>query len=203
MRLRHFTDREGVAWRAWEIRLERPLAEPWTADGPLKAPCLDGWLLFETLSGDRRRSLSPIPAGWETLPGPEFSELLQQATPRILRHSRRRSPPRAPAQTSSVASARATDALDDAFGSGPLRAFVYPGGQAWTVRVVQPQRSGPRVLRFTSGARSLDLTVWPDDWTILSSQDLVALLRTMPRTGLPSEPGTPRRRWNDPPPLRP
>jgi hypothetical protein len=202
MRLRHFTDRDGLAWRAWEIRLERPPAQPRTAAGRVTSPYLEGWLLFETLSGDRRRSLSPIPEGWETLPGLEFSELLQQATPRMLRRSRRRSPSRAPAQTSSVASAEAADGLDGAFGSGPLRAFVYPGGHAWTARVVQPQRSGPRVLRFTSGGRSLDLAAWPDDWTILSYQDLVALLRTVPRTGLPSEPGSPRRRWNDPPAVR-
>lgn len=202
MTLRQFTDRDGVAWRAWEIKLERAPRQPQPADRPTTVDHLEGWLLFETLSGDRRRSLSPIPADWETLPGSEFSDLLERATPRVLRRSRRRGLSRAPAQPPSVVSTGAADALHHASSFGPLRAFVYPGGQAWMVRVVQLEQRGSPVLRFTSGGRCLDLPVWPDDWTILSYQDLVALLRTVPRTGPPPDPDAPRRRWNDFPAAR-
>jgi hypothetical protein len=102
-----------------------------------------------------------------------------------------------------VLSEEAADALDYAFGPGPLRAFVYPGGQTWTVRVVQLDQMGAPILRFSSRGRSVDLTVWPDDWTILSYEDLVALLQSVPRTGPPPAADTPRRRWNDFPAPRP
>jgi hypothetical protein len=90
------------------------------------------------------------------------------------------------------------DTPDNAYGPGPVRAFLYPGGGAWTVSVVQPEQGEAPVLRFASGPRHVDLTEWPSDWVILPYEWLVALLRRVPRTGPPTGPQTPRRRWTDP-----
>src|SRR3712207_1209267 len=57
MAYREFHDLDGVLWRAWDTY---PTA---TNQLHVAAPLAGGWLSFET--GDTRRRLYPVPAGWE------------------------------------------------------------------------------------------------------------------------------------------
>ena len=65
--------------------------------------------------------------------------------------------------------------------------------------VIQDQQS--TVLRFTAGAREIDLHDWPKDWVDCTDEQLVELLRkAAPRKpGSKPPPNGPRRRWNDQP----
>jgi hypothetical protein len=194
MTLREFTDGRGVTWRVWDITPESLRQLTGGGDYPALAELYrTGWLSFQTLSGTEKRSLSPIPPGWESLSGPELADLLEHATFGVPRGSRHAS---AVPTSKPSAAARSPDAV----GESLVRAFVYPGGRAWTVCVVSAEEGGRQVLRFTSAGRSLDLAAWPADWADLPDQALTVLLRSVPRTGPTPGPGTPRRRWNDPRP---
>lgn len=86
-----------------------------------------------------------------------------------------------------------------------LRTFRYPGGRYWTVCLdMHLQDGAPPALRFTAGARNIELATWPEDWVDYSDAQLVDLLRwAAPRFDRRAPPpGTPRRRWDDPPPLQ-
>jgi hypothetical protein len=193
MTLREFTDKRGVTWRVWDITPESLRDLMGRADFPAPAEFYrTGWLSFQSLSGTEKRSLSPIPPGWESLSGPELADLLERASLGVPRRPRRG--PAVPPSSPSAAAA-SPEAIAEA---GLVRAFVYPGGRAWTVCVVALEEGGPQVLRFTSAGRSLDLATWPADWAELPEQALTALLRSIPRTTATPRPGTPRRRWNDP-----
>lgn len=189
MTLREFMDKRGVNWMVWDITAES--LPGLTGGGNFYQT---GWLSFQSLSGTEKRSLWPIPPGWESLSDPELADLVERATPGAPGKSRR-----------ADAKPRSKPADVELFGAeesrepGLVRAFVYPGGRAWTVCVVCPQQGGPQVLRFTSAGRSLDLVSWPSDWADLPEEALTLLLRSIPRTLAP-RPGTPRRRWNDPRP---
>jgi hypothetical protein len=199
MTLREFTDERGVLWRVWDIppeslqELRGGSGHP-KQDDPAEA-YRTGWLTFQSRSGTEKRSLSPIPPGWESLPVEELATLLDRAT----RGSPRR-PRWADAATPVVT---VHSPAEDVCEPGPVRAFVYPGGRAWTVCVVTPEQGGPPVLRFTSAGRSLDLASWPPNWENLTDDALIILLRRVPRTGPAPGPGTARRRWNDPRPEGP
>ena len=69
-----FTDRTGRSWRVWHTRpilseVLNALPEAWK----------DGWLTFE--SGDEKRRLAPVPAGWERLPPKRLELLCRVAEP--------------------------------------------------------------------------------------------------------------------------
>jgi hypothetical protein len=68
------------------------------------------------------------------------------------------------------------------------------------VSVVQDEGTSP-VLRFTAGAREIDLCDWPKDWVDYADDQLVELLRkAAPRDpGSSPKPNGPRRRWDDQP----
>ncbi len=191
MTLREFIDGRGVTWRVWDITADslRDLSDV----GP--GFHRTGWLSFQTLSGTEKRSLSPIPPGWESLSGPELAELLDRAAAGVPRKSR--GADAAPRSQPAVAVRSPAEEICD---PGVVRAFVYPGGRAWTVCVATPEHGGPPVLRFTSGGRSLDLAKWPPNWDNLPDDALIVLLRRVPRVAAAPGPGTPRRRWNDPRP---
>jgi hypothetical protein len=56
------------------------------------------------------------------------------------------------------------------------------------------------VLRFTAGARTIDLERYPRDWPDLPDDALIDLLRhAEARPIMKYTPETPRRRYNDPP----
>jgi hypothetical protein len=86
--------------------------------------------------------------------------------------------------------------------SRAIRSFLYPQGRLWSVyvqrvRVADPAGGPPlshTVLRFRSGARTLDLARWPADWATLSDAELVEFLwRSHPRDAT-AENQTPHRR---------
>jgi hypothetical protein len=201
MTLREFTDGRGVTWRVWDITpesLRELTGRPEFAARHHPELYRSGWLSFQTLSGTERRWLSPIPPGWESLAVLDLADLLERATPGAPRQSTRAaspSPPEGPLKPPSPA--------EESWDRSIVRAFVYPGGRAWTVRVAIPEQGGPPVLRFSSGGRSLDLATWPLDWGALPDEGLIVLLRSVPRTGQRPVQGMPRRRWNDPPSERP
>ena len=81
-----------------------------------------------------------------------------------------------------------------------LRTFRYPTGRIWAVRVMcHPQDGGPPVLRFTAGARNIDLEAWPKDWADYPDEELANLLRrAAPRPNeSTSSTHAPHRRWDD------
>ncbi|HEX8899404.1 MAG TPA: hypothetical protein VF751_11960, partial [Chthoniobacterales bacterium] len=116
-----------------------------------------GWVVLETQSGDKRVRLCPIPPDWHRLPDEALEALLPQAE--VL-----------PAR---IASGRGS--MSDV---AVVRSFRYPGGGAWTVSLTpRPTSPGDRVLRFSGGARVVDVEDWPSDWADLPDEQLIALLR--------------------------
>jgi hypothetical protein len=162
-----------------------------------------GWLVFETVSGDEKRRLGRYPQRWANGSEQELRALLAQAervrggSPDAQRAEDRSSPSRDD-DRSQPGPAAGVNAPQQA------RTFRYPNGRYWTVAVVVRQEDGERsALRFTAGARNIELETWPEEWADLTDEQLVELLRwAAPRssTGAPA-PGTPRRRWDDRPEL--
>jgi hypothetical protein len=77
-RVREFRDRQGVAWRVWEVRpgLGRPLIDLKRYLGDY----VDGWLAFGCLDNDDlRKRLPTYPANWLELPDQELDSLLNRA----------------------------------------------------------------------------------------------------------------------------
>lgn len=170
MALREFNDRDRVAWRVWDITPET--AHPATRIEDYLQGFIDGWLVFEQIDGGEKRRLYPLPARWYDASDEELERMCIGADP--VR------PP--PGGTRS----EATPARD-----AGVRTFTYPGGRVWTVTEMLVQyrdRQGAplvssTVLRFTSGARTLDLLAWPRDWMQRSEEDLAELLwQAFPRT---------------------
>jgi hypothetical protein len=209
MAVRDFTDSSGREWRVWDVVPEsiypQTKAEDYLAD-----MYRTGWLVFETKAEDEKRRLAEIPHGWTELPDDTLEALLRRAEVipplqlRALREARgpeaARRQERAVRRAEELAdlppaarSAVPEDEQPDLTDLGVARTFRYPGGEFWTVCVMP-------VLRFTTGARDIDLREWPKDWADYPDERLVELLRrAAPRPPAPSPgPGTPRRRWDDP-----
>jgi hypothetical protein len=217
--VREFIDAAGREWRVWDVMPEAIHPQTKTEDY-LAAIYQTGWLVFETKAEDEKRRLADFPANWSELSADGLRALLRRAEvipPRRLRALRaargeeaareqERAARRAdqladlpPAARSAVPAEERPDLTD----LGVVRTFRYPGGRFWTVCVIRrPEGGGPPVLRFTAGARDIDLRDWPKDWADYRDEQLVDLLRqAAPRPhGLPPGPGTPRRRWDDPRP---
>ena len=207
--VREFKDEAGRTWRAWEILPEaihpRIKAEDYLAD------CYEiGWIVFETTDGRSKRRLCPHPHAWHTFPDKELCRLLDRAE--VVPESKR-AQPRQPGTEShaakpawqqradSSAARTVNESALDVTDLEVVRSFRYPGGRTWSVSVV-PQRedSGPMVLRFSAGARSIDLRQWPRDWPDYPDDHLIELLRlaSQRRSDASMAPGTPRRRYTDP-----
>ena len=207
--VREFTDESGRAWRAWEILPEaihpRIKAEDYLAD------CYEiGWIVFETTDGRSKRRLCPHPHAWHTFPDKELRRLLDRAE--TVPESKR-AQPRQPTTESPAAKPTwrqgAGEATAPSVNVGALdvtdlqviRSFQYPGGRMWSVSLVpRLEDGGPLVLRFSAGARNIDLRQWPRDWPDYPDDHLVELLRlaSQRRTDVAMLPGTPRRRYTDP-----
>lgn len=176
MAVREFVDDAGTEWRAWEITPDS--ISPPTRGEDYLADCYQlGWVVMETKNGDRRVRLCPIPRDWQRLPDAGLAELLYNGE--VL-----------PARTASGREPIANMAV--------VRSFRYPGGRVWTASVTaHPTKRGARVLRFSAGARSIDVMQWPADWVDLPDEQLIAILRRgAPRGALPSSPPE-LRRWDD------
>ena len=191
MALREFADRTGRRWRVWDIRPEQMHAAT-RAEDYLQS-VLNGWLAFEPAGGGEKRRLAPIPAHWENATEAELDAMLQDAEPV------RNEPGTAPRRGASAPPGAAWQSPAEL--AANARTFRYPNGRYWTVNVFPPASttSGERgILRFTSGARSLDTTEWPAGWAQMSEQDLADLLyRSFPREGTAANPTDFRRRRGD------
>ena len=216
MAVREFRDSTGRDWRAWDIAPDE--LSPRTKDEDYLAELYHtGWIVFETVAGDDKRRLYPVPKGWSQLPAAELEVLLQKAEivpPRKLRTEKRAFGDAAAQEVqravdfieravSSPESAHemARDETPDVTDLGVVRSFRYPGGRIWAVCVVQNIGGSPAVLRFTAGARFIDLIEWPKDWADYQDDDLVELLRRAApreRRGTPPS-GIGPRRWDDQP----
>jgi hypothetical protein len=77
MSLREFRDAAGNEWVVWEVH---PRLGDAYAEGRLRIPEMltDGWLAFR--SGQHRRRVTPIPAGWAASNDEALLELLESAT---------------------------------------------------------------------------------------------------------------------------
>jgi len=194
MSVREFTDSSGVAWRVWEVRPEA-LSPRTKEEDYLAQMYITGWLVFETMSGDAKRRLYPVPLYWSELQNEQLESLLQQAA--VLPQRGRDLAP-----TDEVAAPRpafdpvTTDVTD----LDVQRVFRYPGGRLWAVTMLDASDGQAGVLRFTTGKRNIDLTQWPKDWPDYREEQLIDLLRSAaprtPPTTLSAM--TPRRRYNDP-----
>lgn len=200
MAVRDFTDGSGARWRAWDVTPTR-IVPATKGEDYLAAIYQTGWIVFESASGGEKRRLSMVPAGWGDASDEELRSLLARAEmvsaqrvqyDRQMRHAADREVPRMPG------GGGAPDLSD----LQVIRTFRYPGGRYWTVCVMKhPEEGGPPMLRFTSGARNIDLETWPRDWADYPEERLVELLRSgAPRLDAgPPPPGAPARRWTDRP----
>lgn len=195
MSVREFQDENGRRWRAWDVRPEaiHPLTR---AEDYLTECYVIGWIVFETPSGDEKRRLCPWPANWAKCSDAELCSLLARADrvpARKLDAERQVMGLDAPAVTVDVP---AEEDVPDVTDLHVVRSFRYPGGRLWTVCVVDHLEDGaPPALRFTAGARSIDLRPWPRDWADLPDDVLVDMLRhAMPRGESAPRQGA-ERRW--------
>ena len=197
MALRDFNDIAGREWRVWDVTADA--IHPATRGEDYMRDYLDGWLAFESADGLAKCRLTPIPTGWATATVDELEAWLHEAS--TVRGERGSGAfGRASAEVASIP-------LFAAAPRNPVRTFRFPGGRYWTVTEYLPGTAGgldhhddgaPRVLRFMSGARSLDLSSWPADWASKTDTALAELLtRSFPRHSDPSESTAQRRRSGD------
>ena len=77
-KIREIVDRSGRAWRVWEVpreQLDR------TRPGAYAGDFEQGWLCFESATGEERRRLPSYPANWRSLPDARLVALLDEAKP--------------------------------------------------------------------------------------------------------------------------
>lgn len=203
MAVREFVDDTGKAWRVWCILPES--IHPITRAEDYLADCYQlGWLVFETSTGDEKRRLCPFPSHWMSADDGALRSLLSESEPVRRRRStgetsieREVMLPKTPAIQVDDASEEKPDLTDLTV----VRTFRYPGGRLWSAAIAPHSdiAVGP-VLRFTAGARMIDLPRYPRDWPDLPEENLIDLLRhASPRSITKYTPETPRRRYNDPP----
>jgi|SRR5690242_2781471 len=202
MAVREFADERGKTWRVWCILPEA--IHPVTRAEDYLADCYQlGWLVFETTSGDEKRRLCPFPRDWASADEESFRSWLAQSE--AVRP--RRSSGQTAIDREITREAPAVEVDDDRDEKADLtdltvvRTFRYPGGRLWSAAIAPHSdiAVGP-VLRFTAGARTIDLERYPRDWPDLPDETLVDLLRhASPRPIMRFAPDTPRRRFDDPP----
>jgi hypothetical protein len=200
--VREFKGPDGRQWRAWEIKPEK--IHPVTRAEDYLSDCFTtGWLVFETASGDEKRRLCPYPKAWERATDGQLVSLLDVADriPARKLQAERQELHDPAGKTLPVTVPPEDDKLDIT-DLPVVRSFKYPGGRLWAVCVIEhPEDGGPPALRFTAGARYLDLRPWPKDWVDAPDERLVEMIRTAaPRPATPPPKGTMRRRFNDLPP---
>ena len=209
MAVREFTDHTGREWRAWDV-VPDDLSARTKDETYLAQLYVTGWVVFETKDGGDKRRLHPVPKGWSELPDADVERLLDKAeiVPQRKSSPGNAAPDAAPAketvravdvESRGESDGRGTETYD-VTDLGVLRTFRYPTGRFWAVCVIHhPEDGGSPVLRFTAGARNLDLRDWPKDWADYSDEDLINLLRHgAPRQSHePPSPTTPHRRWDD------
>ena len=217
MPVREFRDSRGVDWRAWEVTPES-ISPRTKEEDYLASLYYTGWIVFENKAEDDKRRLYPVPKGWFELPDPELEVLLQKAE--VVPQRKLRADKEATGEAAAQAMKRAADFAERVVDSsertrdvpreetpditdlGVMRSFRYPGGRIWAACVQRPGADQSPVLRFSAGARNIDLEDWPKDWADLPDEKLVDLMRrAAPRAkGPPPHADIPRRRYDDPRP---
>jgi hypothetical protein len=206
MAVREFQDDGGTTWRVWCITPEA--IHPITRAEDYLADCYQlGWLVFETAAGDQKRRLCPYPADWASTSEEHLREFLRQSEAVAPRKAARERPVEREIDSAAdiaptlFAEADAAGEKADLTDLTVVRTFRYPGGRIWSAAIAPHSdiAIGP-VLRFTAGARTIDLPQWPRDWPDLRDEQLVELLRrASERSTVTYTAETPRRRYNDPP----
>jgi hypothetical protein len=186
MGLREFTDQTGRRWHVWDILPEQMHAATRAEDHLQNV--INGWLAFEPAGGGEKRRLAPIPPQWQTATEAELESMLQRAEVASHREAAASGPGHGVSQPGAP--------------DPTIRTFRYPTGRYWTVNeLASTWTSGEQqrpLLRFTSGARSLDTADWPSDWSRMSEMDLADLLyRSFPREGSGANSTEFRRRRGD------
>lgn len=182
MPLREFTDESGREWRVWDVQPES--LHPTTRAEDYLRDYLEGWLTFETVDGTAKRRIHPIPRGWDAASTDGLRALLGAAEQVI---GGRSSGPHG-----LTAAEQAANPLSAAPARATQRTFRFPGGRYWSVgewTVTDPsgREKSVRVLRFTSGSRSLQLEDFPRDWDTLTDDQLAELIaRGFPRETRPN-----------------
>ncbi|HWE43059.1 MAG TPA: hypothetical protein VG432_11165 [Gemmatimonadaceae bacterium] len=191
MALREFTASDGREWRVWDVTPET--MHPATRTEDYLAPYMDGWLVFEAKDESAKCRLHPIPPGWIDADDAELERMLHRAE--TIRGERTSGPHGRTAIEEAEPGRRGVRGFD---GSAQSRSFRFPDGRFWSVAEWSTSISAPEggtrtVLRFSAGARSLDLTDWPQDWRSFSDSQLASLLvEGFPRAPKPNP--TPYRR---------
>lgn len=182
MPLREFQDASGRDWRVWDVQPES--LHPTTRAEDYLRDYLEGWLTFETTDGALKRRMHPIPPGWENAGDAGLLALLEAADPVV---GGRSSGPHG-----LTAAEQAANPLLAIPARATQRTFRFPAGRYWTVgewTVTDPtgREDGRRVLRFTSGSRTLQLESFPDDWDRYGDEQLADLIaRGFPRVSRPN-----------------
>jgi hypothetical protein len=205
MAVREFFDEAGRHWRAWSVT-PADIHPATRIEDYLDDIYHTGWLVFETVAGDEKRRLSRYQQQWAGASDTELRAMLARAESV---QGRRADAERSTREdVESPASLPAGDAQSEPSVDGTppqlIRTFRYPGGRYWTVGlVVRPEGGDRPALRFTAGARIIELASWPNEWAEYTDAQLIELLRwAAPRSGTDApRPGTPRRRWDDRPGL--
>lgn len=183
MALREFAADDGRQWHVWDITPEK--MHPSTRAEDYLQGVLEGWLVFEAVDGHGKARLYPIPATWTTASEEELRAFLRQADAVREPAERRSGPSRAAPEEVPGGKARTAGRPPDrevgrsGSPSIDVRTFRYPGGRVWTVAERAADgavRDGALVLRFSSGARSLDLHDFPREWSHYSDDELIDLL---------------------------
>ena len=75
--LREFTDSEGNEWRVWDVNplIHDRRTQSGKRPGFIRVP--ESWLCFQ--SGDDRRRLTPVPAGWIDMDDAQLESLCDRA----------------------------------------------------------------------------------------------------------------------------
>lgn len=196
-------DESGKSWRVWCILPEA--IHPVTRAEDYLADCYQlGWLVFETTTEDEKRRLCPFPRDWETADEQALRTLLAQSERVRTRRRSGETPAEKETFTPKASAIEVDDSIEpkiDLTDLAVIRTFRYPGGRIWSASIAPHSdiAVGP-VLRFTAGARSIDLERFPRDWPDLPDDQLVHLLRrAAPRPITSYTSDTPRRRYDDPP----
>jgi hypothetical protein len=196
--VREFAGPDGRRWLAWEIKPEK--IHPVTRAEDYLSDCFTtGWLVFETSSGDEKRRLCPYPKAWARATDDQLASLLETAdrVPARKLQAERQELHDPKRQTLPLIVPPEDDKLD-VTDLTVVRSFKYPGGRLWSVGVIEhPEDAGPPALRFTAGARYLDLRPWPKDWVDAPDDRLVDMIRSAAPRPVSAPPTGMRRRFND------
>lgn len=167
MKTRKFKDSAGVEWTVFCVTPPESVHSG--------GECPAGWLCFDSRA--ERRRLGEIPTDWTALREDQLARLLELAE-------------QTPRRRLDESTAEFTRRQDHVFAYQPpasdgSRFFCTPDNQLWSVKEceVETDAEAHRVLRFVAGETVRELDAFPDDWTRLTTEQLIVLaLNAVPVT---------------------